>query len=401
MLANNHFCLLKYQIINSIYFRSLQYKSQLLPMGNVFNKNYIVQNRLTHSLQVANIAKMLGSNILKNNQLNLEKDFLPALEIAGLVHDIGITPFGHTGERAIRDWWQEKSSTINIANHNAELFLDFTKFDGNAQGLRILVNFFNLDKLSLKSYLKYTHSSSSNHRKAGYFLSEEKQIFELLHLRNDQAIEKSFSSYIVETADDIANALGDLNDCLNIAIIDQLHFKTWIKENFTKDPILIKDYLEADFYKDLLKLLQTITLNIADKIQLDSPDYTFIKLIRKYISLFVYNNPIKQAADLVGYDMLRDLLQNFDILLNLSTDDFIKKARDLSCSNNIKPTTLEQQLLACIPINWLNVYLNALETHNIDNELYFRIHLIIDVVSSMSNEQITSTMLLLKKFFYT
>lgn len=401
MSNNNHFYLLKYQIINSIFFRSLQYKSQLLPMGNAFNKDYIVQNRLTHSLQVANIATILGNNILKNGQLNLEQDCLPALEIASLVHDIGITPFGHIGERAIRDWWQDNVNNFTVTNN--ELFLDFTKFDGNAQGLRILLNFFNLDKLSISAYLKYPYSSSSDHRKAGYFLSEEKQIFELFSLRDHQTLEKSFSSYIVEVADDIANALGDLNDCINIGIIDHQHFKIWIQENFTADLALIKNYLEADFCKDLPKLLHTITINIASQMKLDSPDYSFIKLIRKYISLFVYNNPIKQAADLAGYKILKDLLQNFNILLNLSMDDFIKNAKMFSNSNNIKlkPTTLEQQLFACIPINWLNIYLNLLETHNFNNELYYRIHLIIDVVSSMSNEQITNVTLLLEKFFYS
>ncbi len=76
------------RIIHSKAFRRLKHKTQVFisPSGDHF------RTRLTHTLEVTQIARTIG------RALRLNEDLIEAI---GLAHDLGHTPFGHTGERAL------------------------------------------------------------------------------------------------------------------------------------------------------------------------------------------------------------------------------------------------------------------------------------------------------------
>jgi len=96
------------RIIHCGAFRRLQYKTQVF----VYHEGENYRTRLTHSLEVAQVARSVSRS------LGLNEDLAEALALA---HDLGHTPFGHAGEFALRDCMK-----------------DYQGFDHNAQSLRIL-----------------------------------------------------------------------------------------------------------------------------------------------------------------------------------------------------------------------------------------------------------------------
>ena len=96
------------RIVHSSAFRKLQYKTQVF----VNHEGDFYRTRLTHSLEVAQIARSIA------RQLGLDEDLAEALALA---HDLGHPPFGHAGEEAL----------------NAAM-KPFGGFDHNAQSLRVV-----------------------------------------------------------------------------------------------------------------------------------------------------------------------------------------------------------------------------------------------------------------------
>lgn len=96
------------RIIHSTAFRRLGYKTQVF----LFHEGDHYRSRLTHTIEVAQIARALA------RALRLDEDLAEALALG---HDLGHTPFGHAGERAM---------------HRA--MFEFGGFDHNAQTLRVV-----------------------------------------------------------------------------------------------------------------------------------------------------------------------------------------------------------------------------------------------------------------------
>jgi dGTPase len=96
------------RIIYSTAFRRLEYKTQVF----VNHEGDHYRTRLTHTLEVAQIAKSIA------RALQLNEDLVEAIALA---HDMGHTPFGHSGEDALR-----------------EIMKDYGGFDHNTQGLRVV-----------------------------------------------------------------------------------------------------------------------------------------------------------------------------------------------------------------------------------------------------------------------
>lgn len=98
----------KDRIVYSTAFRRLEYKTQVF----VNHEGDHYRTRLTHTLEVAQIAKTIA------HSLKLNEDLVEAISLA---HDLGHTPFGHSGEDALR-----------------ELMVDHGGFDHNIHGLRVV-----------------------------------------------------------------------------------------------------------------------------------------------------------------------------------------------------------------------------------------------------------------------
>lgn len=208
-------------------FRRLQGKTQLFPGI----ESDFFRNRLTHSLEVAQIAKSIAL------RLNSESDFLrrypidlDLIETAALAHDLGHPPFGHNGEEALDACMRSKGG-----------------FEGNAQTLRILARLkkkepevpigpkavdgvgLNLTYRALASVLKYDRSIPAKRKKdetlvKGYYCSEQELVETIKRavLGTGSAAHGEFKTIecgIMDLADDIAYSTYDLEDAFKAGFV--------------------------------------------------------------------------------------------------------------------------------------------------------------------------------------
>ena len=137
------------RIIFSAAFRSLQDKTQVIPLS----KTDFVHNRLTHSLEVSVVGRSLGRLVGKQiiaKYPHLQEvhgyqanDFGAIVAAAALSHDIGNPPFGHSGEKAIATFFSEGNGLALKASMSENEWKDITCFEGNANAFRLLTHQFN------------------------------------------------------------------------------------------------------------------------------------------------------------------------------------------------------------------------------------------------------------------
>lgn len=185
------------RVLYSSSFRRLQGKMQLLGVdANKFNRN-----RLTHSLEVAQIARTIA--------FELELKDTVVTETAALAHDIGNPPFGHYGEVILN-----------------ELSSECGGYEGNAQAFRILHTLekkhheysgLNLNIRTLMAVTKYFFKREKNSKK---FLYDDDYNFLLNELeKHDLPTTKSIDAQIMDLSDEIAYAAHDLEDAISFGMI--------------------------------------------------------------------------------------------------------------------------------------------------------------------------------------
>ena len=176
--------------------RRMHDKTQVFPLSDDDN----IHTRLTHSQEVMSIGYTFGVKLVneifnetntnitredfnflkKDNEIldvTLQRTIPIILQTVCLVHDIGNTPFGHFGEDTISNFFEIFFNTKNKNEYQKikekyelsdEQILDFTEYDGNAQGLRVLTKLqildniygLNLTSAVLASYLEYPNKSN-------------------------------------------------------------------------------------------------------------------------------------------------------------------------------------------------------------------------------------------------
>lgn len=130
------------RIIFSAPYRRLANKTQVHPLYDIDH----LRHRMIHSQEVASVGRNLG--MLVGHWLETQNHVDPgaAYKVAGtvhaaaLAHDIGNPPFGHSGEESIGRWFAEKFDEPRsvFKGIDSAKWTEFTKFEGNAQGFRIL-----------------------------------------------------------------------------------------------------------------------------------------------------------------------------------------------------------------------------------------------------------------------
>ena len=272
------------RVIFSEACRRLHDKTQVFPLTNID----IIHSRLTHSMEVMNVGQSFALFLSKNRDFqeytrltenDILHDVMAALKTACLVHDIGNPPFGHFGEDAIQNYFthlfdeikneiSEKGDGQNAQFDNviiksvvagkkvserknaldqlkefcdSQEALDFTQFDGNAQGFRVLTKLqylndvygLNLTYASLASSLKYPNTGAKQkkeekntpqdriaYHKHGVFTTECNYLEDIsAHCNLFVAKEKKYKrhplAFLMEASDSICYLVMDIEDAIS------------------------------------------------------------------------------------------------------------------------------------------------------------------------------------------
>lgn len=217
-------------------FRRLSRKTQVHP----FSRNDHIHTRLTHSLEVAQVGrslgKALGAKIIdKLPEGKSENDLGSIVQAACLAHDIGNPPFGHAGEEAISHWFASSGAPF-LNGLKGPTRRDLVRFEGNAQGFRILTQTANhlfhgglrITCATLAAFCKYPWSSRKvvDSEKFGAFLSEENALNEVaqstgLILKEKNKWCRHPLAFLTEAADDICYATIDLEDAVELGMLSE------------------------------------------------------------------------------------------------------------------------------------------------------------------------------------
>jgi len=170
------------RVIHSTAFRRLQYKTQVF----VNHEGDHYRTRLTHTLEVAQVARTIARALCVNEDLT---------EAVALAHDVGHTPFGHSGEDALR-----------------ELMKDRGGFEHNVQGLRVV------DHLE-RRYVDYPGLNLSWETRECIGKHVTRYDHPLL-AEFDPSKRPLIEGQVVEASDSIAYSCHDLDDGLSAGILD-------------------------------------------------------------------------------------------------------------------------------------------------------------------------------------
>lgn len=230
------------KIVFSGAFRRLARKTQVHPLA----ANDHVHNRLTHSLEVACVGRTLGMRVGNALQARgeLPEPLVPTdigdiVQSSCLAHDIGNPPFGHTGEEAIRNWFQ-KEGRVYLEDLSEDERDDVRLFEGNAQSLRVLTTLeyyqyeegMRLTYATLASSIKYPWTATPSvqnqrpkNNKYGVFQTELAYFHEIARETGLLPVGENWYCrhplvYLMEAADDFCYGILDLEDGLEMGILD-------------------------------------------------------------------------------------------------------------------------------------------------------------------------------------
>jgi len=241
---DNIFLTDKERILQSKSWRRLEYKTQVFVNSHESTDHF--RNRLTHSLEVANTAKIISRNLGLNEDL---------AECIGLAHDLGHTPFGHAGQDALND----KMKNYSGFEHNYQSVRVVTELDNICKD----VDGLNLSYEVIEGLIK--HRQPSEMIRAGKFLE--------YNLSEPATLEAQIANF----SDELTYNCHDLDDGYRSGIISftQLSEITLFQEclslvsGCTNEQNTVLEVIRAMKWKLVKDVVKTTALNISGFESLD------------------------------------------------------------------------------------------------------------------------------------
>lgn len=347
------------RIIFSSEFRSLQDKTQVIPLSD----SDFVHTRLTHSLEVSVVGRSLGRKVgskillkyphLKEIHGYQSNDFGAIVASASLAHDIGNPPFGHSGEKSIGQYFKKGNGTKYATELTKKEYQDLCDYEGNANGFKILTQSrvgreggLRLSYATLGAFVKYPKESlpinptnNVSDKKFGVFQSEVSvfnDVFNELELIDNDSKFRHPLAFLVEAADDICYTIIDFEDGINLGLIEE-EFALEYLINLVRDSININKYNSLTNKQDRVSYLRALAINslinevveifITNEEEILKGNFNsslldkskFSAQINDIIKLSVSN--IYQSKEVIekeisGYNIINKLLDTFIISLN-------------------------------------------------------------------------------------
>ncbi len=232
------------RIIHCKAFRRLKHKTQVFLSPELDH----YRTRLTHTLEVSQIARTLSRALRLNEDLT---------EAIALGHDLGHTPFGHAGERAL----------------NELLPFEFTHYD---QSVRVC------EKLE----------------KDGKGLNLTYEVLNGIQRHTKGAFADTLEGKIVRYADRIAYINHDIADAVRAGVISP----TQIPEEITQK-------LGNDKSARISSLVNSIVQNSSDDIKMDSETEKYYDMLHEFLFQSVYRNPVAKSEEVKVFGIIEGIFK--------------------------------------------------------------------------------------------
>lgn len=356
------------RIIFSSAFRSLQDKTQVIPLS----KTDFVHTRLTHSLEVSvvgrSLGRLVGKKIIEKHpylhdihgyQMN---DFGAIVAAAALSHDIGNPPFGHSGEKAIGEYFKTGRGQMYREHLTDKEWHDLTDFEGNANGFNLLTasrpgieGGLRISYATLGAFMKYPKESlpkkptaNISDKKYGFFQCDAaffQDVAKELGLipnktGDDIGFERHPLAYLVEAADDICYTIIDFEDGINLGLISEDYALEYLIK-LVKDNVHVEKYKSLVTKEDRISYLRALAINslISDAVNVfleneelilqgkypyaltDKSQYTAqMKDIINISIKNIYQSREVVEKEVIGYRIINTLLDTFCTAYNNKFD---------------------------------------------------------------------------------
>ncbi|WP_421228866.1 dGTPase [Aeromonas enteropelogenes] len=413
------------RIVQAAPVRRLQQKTQVFPL----DVKASVRSRLTHSLEVQETGRQISRRILAALPADMvcEGAFINLVEMSCLLHDVGNPPFGHFGEQVMSQWLGEmldplyqQALGLTPSPQWAELRQDLLLFDGNAQSLRLVhsLHELNLTLGQLAALCKYPQQpqagvSYGQHHgwssKRGIFFSEQP-----LYRALGQSLGLAQGCrhplvYIMEAADDISYCIADLEDAVDRRILTLGELLTALRSADGSDYLagLLDEALASGrgFFPHFRQQLTRDLVALAAKSYVDehdailrgsypqallhgqAPAARVLDMLKQVARELVFRRPEVEALELEGYAALRGVLSTYACLLAMPAGQFAR----LLAGEGGNELFFARRLYHRLSARHLKAYRLAVATRDArftdegEQEWYYRVRLLLDYVSGMTD----------------
>jgi len=437
------------RILSSPAFRRLQKRTQVFALELNASIRTRLTHSLEVAQTARFIAKNILSKLEKEacyGLEGLENAFVSTTEMTSLLHDIGNPPFGHFAEQTINQWIRENALPLleKMAASSKEtqelktmLAQDLCNYDGNAQAIRVISKLqrLNLSYTQIASVVKYTRGAYEAKpkkgepfdylmKKPGFYYSEKsfiEKIQKALHVKHGHRFPLT---YIMEAADDISYLTADLEDSVEKGILSLDKVYELIEKECEKEgetyllEVIQKRYeqakkneepyqfnmfftlIRAELIKSLVSHVVDVYINNHEAIfegsfnsalleyDKQSKYYKAVKILQNISTKYIYQNKNVQTLELQGYAIINGLLSFYKPLMEITCKEFKALLNDEPIERFIT-----MRLIKRISPKQIVAYQNdvkALEEKDEESalllEFYYRVRLVIDYISGMTDD---------------